>query len=173
MSRLNRVLLACGVAVVAVSVSVTAQAQPAQAQTVKDPKKLPKTGSLSSTVKSDSAAVEVPDVYGGVDPSGEKVPPVSGSFSRVDNDTFRVVVTNNAADKISVSVDAIQKDVDGKKMKSDSFTFTLQPKQSAQRDVVGSEDTVDTALIVRNIKSYAKPTPKATGTPALDMRKNP
>jgi hypothetical protein len=78
----------------------------------------------------------VPEPFGVVDPSGREVSPITGSVSRVDNDTWMMKVVNNSStETYAVDVEVLQSDERGSVVKRDAYSYTLQPKATTSREV--------------------------------------
>lgn len=108
----------------------------ATAQVRKD-KDLPKSGSLSSTRMTGQVSNAVPEPFGVVDPSGKEISPITGSVSRINNDTWEMKVLNNSkSETYSVDVEVIQRDDGGRVVKKDAYTYNLQPESSNGRRVM-------------------------------------
>ena len=103
---------------------------------VRKDKDLPKSGSLSSTRMTGQVSNAVPEPFGVVDPSGREVSPITGSVSRVDNDTWIMKVFNNSStETYTVDVEVLQRDERGSVVKRDAYSYTLQPKATTSREV--------------------------------------
>ena len=123
---------------------------------LQDPDKLPKSGNLSTSLKSGAASAEVPEPFGGEDISGEKEAPITGSVSRTSRDAWTVKVFNNTKDEYSVDLDVIQVNMSGATVKTDSFSYRLKPGQSEEEKVSTGIGARDAELNLRNWKNLSK-----------------
>lgn len=137
-------------------VSSPVMAQPSSGIT--EEKDLPKRGSLSKSITDvhDSRAVDGP--WGGLDAQGGAAAPISGSVSRINQTLWRMKVFNNSDDTYSIDVAVNQFNKQGTKTKSDSFSYTLKPRQSAERDINAPAHTDQASL---DLVSWKKLTPPA------------
>ena len=138
------------------------------AQIVRKEDDLPKSGNLSTSIISGASNAKIPDPFGSVDFSGTEKAPITGSVSRVDADTWRLRVFNNAKDTYTVNLGVVQRDLDGRTVKSDNFSYTLKSGGSQEQDIQSSPAAMGADL---NLRSYHKhgskaPTPSATALPA-------
>lgn len=103
---------------------------------VKKDKDLPATGVLSSTTQGGFAVNNVAEPFGGEDPSGRSVSPITGSVVRGPGDRWFLKVFNNSeADTYSVDVEVIQLNANRAVVKRDAFTYTLKPGSSKEGSV--------------------------------------
>ena len=86
---------------------------------IQDPNTLPPSGNLSTSLKSGAASAEIPQPFGGEDVSGDLLPPITGSVSRVSRDAWSMKVFNNTKDEYSVDVDVLQLNTSGQRVKTD------------------------------------------------------
>ncbi len=112
---------------------------------------LPKSGNLSTSLKSGAVNATIPDIFGGEDISDNNQSPITGSVSRTNNESWTMKVFNNSKDQYSVNLDVIQSDVSGATVKSDSYSYNLKPGRSEQRAVSAGIGARDAAL---NLRSY-------------------
>ena len=133
------ILLAC----------VLAYSLPAAAQ-LTDPKRLPPSGNLSTSLKSGSASAQVPQPFGGQDISGEQLAPITGSVSRTSRDNWTMRVFNNTKDLYSVDLDVIQVNMQGATVKSDSYSYRLHPGESREETISVGIGARDAALNLRH-----------------------
>lgn len=105
-------------------------ADPGVKREIEEDKDLPKKGSLATSSLSGAASATFPDPFGGNDPSGREISPISGSVSRISSEQWEMKVFNNSKDSYSVSVDIIQRDLRGSEVRRDSFSYALKPESS-------------------------------------------
>lgn len=105
------------------------------AQTVPD-KKLPKTGSLSSSYTTGQAANFAEQPFGFDELNREQESPITGSVSRLDKNGLHLKVFNNSQeDTYSVDVEVLQRDDNRTVLKRDYFSYTLPPQGSKTQSV--------------------------------------
>jgi hypothetical protein len=126
-------------------------------------KELPKSGNLSTSVMSGAATTEVPDPFGGIDISDEESAPITGSVSRIDQDTWRMRVYNNSQDVYSVNLGVQQRDDSGRVLKTDNFSYTLKPGTSAEQSIQSASGAYEAGLDLRSYRKLSKP--KSKGAP--------
>jgi hypothetical protein len=124
-------------------------------------KELPKSGNLSTSVMSGAPTTEIPDPFGGVDLDDAESAPITGSVSRIDEDTWRMRVFNNSQDAYSVNLGVQQRDDGGRVIKTDNFSYTLKAGASAEQSIQSASGAFEAALDLRSYqkltKSKAKP----------------
>ena len=126
----------------------------AMAQLV-DPKDLPTSGNLSTSIKSGAAEAENPQPFGGEDVSGDIVAPITGSVSRLSRDTWIMKVFNNTKDEYSVDVDVIQLNTSGSTVKTDSFSYRLKPGESEEESISTGLGARDAELNLRRWRNLS------------------
>lgn len=126
-------------------------------------KELPKSGNLSTSVMSGAATTEVPDPFGGIDIDDAEAAPITGSVSRIDEDTWRMRVFNNSQDVYSVNLGVQQRDDTGRVIKTDNFSYTLKGGTSAERSIQSASGAFEAALDLRSYRKLSKP--KVKGAP--------
>jgi hypothetical protein len=137
------------------AVSLVCLASSASAQ-LTDPRELPKSGNLSTSLKTGSASAGVPEPFGGDDISGERLAPITGSVSRASKDNWTMKVFNNTKDEYSVDLDVIQVDTSGKQVKFDSYSYRLKPGESQQEQISAGIDARDAMLNLRNWRNLSQ-----------------
>ncbi len=130
---------------------------------IEDPKRLPRSGNLSTSLKAGSAMSTVPEPFGGDDISGDKLPPITGSVSRTGRDTWTMKVFNNTKDEYSVDLDVIQVNPRGATVKTDSFSYRLKPGESEQEKVSTGIGAMDAELNLRSWKNLSAQRRKELG----------
>lgn len=134
-----------------------------QAEVKKD-KELPRSGVLSSTTQGGLAVNNVPEPFGGEDPSGREVSPITGSVVKASGERWRLKVTNNSeTDTYTVDVEVVQLNGNRAVVKRDAFTYTLKPKSSKEGSVGSGVGTMTAQLklssyhnlTVRNVERAA------------------
>jgi hypothetical protein len=119
-------------------------------------KKLPKSGTLSASVSSGGATNAIPGAWGADDNGWNGAAPITGSVSRMNPSTWRMFVINESEDEYSVNLSVIQRDQRGTQVKSDSYSYTLKPKQSETRSVSSSTSAVSASLELRSFKNLSE-----------------
>jgi hypothetical protein len=123
-------------------------------EVIKD-KDLPKRGVLASTYAGGQGINDLEEPFGGDDPSGKSVAPITGSVSRASVDSWVIKVFNNSeSDTYSVDVEVAQRDGRDVVCKRDFFTYKLEPKKSNGQPVsagVGSETAQLTLVKYKNL----------------------
>lgn len=110
-------------------------ASKAWAQTVSD-KKLPKTGSLSSTFVTGSSVNVAPEPFGSDNPMGDEQSPITGSVSRVKPGEWQLKVFNNSKDDTyAVDVEVSQFNESFTSVKRDYFSYTIPPQGSKVQSI--------------------------------------
>lgn len=120
-----------------VSVFVLGGVAFAQSEATKK-KELPQSGMLSATGSS-GTHLKTPGVWGGdgltggTSESGDSAP-ISGSVSRTSPGNWKATVQNSSKDTYSADLEVIQVNERGSVVKSDSFSVTLKPGASYERN---------------------------------------
>ena len=83
--------------------------------------------------------------------SEEPTSPITGSVSRVSPGQWVMRVFNNSEDRYSVNLEVAQYNIRGAKIKGDSFSYTLKPKETAERPI-NAESSTDRCEL--NLKSW-------------------
>lgn len=94
-------------------------------------KELPRQGSLSVSAGTGGAGNFGYEMPWGSDNEGSA--PISGSVSRMGQDSWVMKVFNNSEDTYSVNLRVIQSSERNATLKTDSFSYTLKPGQNAER----------------------------------------
>jgi hypothetical protein len=116
---------------------------------VKKDKDLPSRGVLSSTTQGGLAVNNVAEPFGGEDPSGREVSPITGSVVKAAGDRWRLKVFNNSdANTYSVDVEVVQLNSTRALVKRDAFTYVLKPKASKEQTVVSGVGTKTAQLVL-------------------------
>ena len=133
--------------------------------------KMPKSGVLASTIGGEFGASNA-NTWSDVDLSGESKPPLSASVARVGSaGQWKLRVFNNGKNAYSFTVKVVQltRNSDttkpGTPSRSDSFTFSLKPGESAERMVPGGSGAAGAKVVLesyRRLKMRATPTPSAS-----------
>lgn len=118
----------------------------------KKERKLPKSGVLGvyGTAGPGSAKVDVP--WGGVDTTGDKQAPLSGSVNKISADEWTVSVQNNSEDRYSANVTAKLMTDSGQVVKTQSYSLSLKPGETTQRSIRGAAAAKVGSLLLRNWK---------------------
>lgn len=130
------------------------------------PKKLPKMGVLASTGGGALSNYDAPDVWGGNDISGDEEPPIMASIVRTSPEKWTVNITNTTDDPYSISIRFTQTADGGRSLNSNSFSFSLRPKESASESVTANSSSTGGIVTLTNWKNNApkkKPTAEAEG----------
>jgi hypothetical protein len=135
---------------------------------LEDPSKLPPSGNLSTSLKSGAAEAEVPEPFGGEDISGEGLAPITGSVSRVTQDSWSMKVFNNTKDEYSVDLDVFQLNMQGQTVKTDSFSYRLKPGTSEQEKISAGIGARDAELNLRRWKNVSEEKRKRAAQEAED-----
>lgn len=136
---------------------------------VKKDKDLPSSGVLSSTTQGGSAVNNVAEPFGGEDPSGRAVSPITGSVVKGAGERWRVKVFNNSeTDTYSVDVEVNQLNGNKALVKRDAFTFVLKPKGSKDT-TVGSGVGTKTAQLA--LTSYTNLTARKVERAAAEAKR--
>ena len=142
----------------------------------KKKKKLPKSGTLSASVSSGGATNAVPGAWGADENGWNGAAPITGSVSRMNPSTWKMFVINESEDEYSVNLSVVQRDQRGTQVKSDSYSYTLKPKQSESRSVSSATNSVSASLELRSFKNLSdkkrakskKDVPASTGGDATE-----
>jgi hypothetical protein len=129
---------------------------PAVAAPKEKEKDLPKSGNLSTSVTSGAASSTFPDPFGGVGIADEDSAPITGSVSRIDEDTWRMRVFNNSQDVYSVNLGVKQRDDRGATVKTDNFSYTLKPGASAEQTIQSASGAMEADLDLRSYRKVTK-----------------
>jgi hypothetical protein len=141
------------------------------AENVKSEEKvLPRSGSLSQTISGVHGSRAVSEPWGGTDTQGKDQPPISGSVSRISPTRWVMRIFNNSSDAYSVDLSVVQLNRQGNKIKSDSFSYSLKPGQTAERDIAASSLTEQCSLDLRSWKKLGGK-PSGTPTAAVTIKK--
>ena len=131
---------------------------------------LPKRGTLSVSGGGGGQDYSIPGEWGGSDASTGDAPPVSGSVSRINKETWQVRMFNNSKDAYSANVAVIQTDDAFKQVKSDYFSVTLKPGEKDTRTFPAGAGSKSAELKLQGWKNLTphKPAKDATneGAPA-------
>lgn len=112
-------------------------------------KKLPRTGNLAGTTSAGSV-----DFVGNDDAYGGQLNDIGGSVSKVRPGRFTVRVFNNSeSDTYSAHFVLKHLNVKGERIKSESFSYTLAPKKTAERTVSTGPLTDNMMLSLDSVKS--------------------
>lgn len=130
-------------------VTAAATTAPAPAPTAN----LPKSGSLSRSFTGVHGNRSVSEPIGGIDVRGTDPAPISGSCSKITPRKWRMKVFNNSEETFSVNVEVEQRSSAGARLKGDSFSYTLAPGKSEERDLAAYANTADCVL---NLKSWKR-----------------
>ncbi len=141
--------------VVALQVSVVS-AQEGVAGETKKQRDLPKSGTLSTSISTGSVASQIPGVWGGVNAMGDDPAPIAGSVSRSSANSWEMKIFNQSEDTYSVNLAVIQTNDRGSQVRSDSFSYTLKPKQSESRSLPAGTGAVTASLDLRSFKNLSE-----------------
>lgn len=130
--------------------------------TVKKDKDLPKGGVLASTSLTGRASNRADGPFGGEDPSGEVVSPITGSLSRIGKNGWALKVFNNSdKDTYMVEVEVIQSDDREIVCKRDFFTYTLGPQKSNGQSVAAGMGAKAAQLRLSKYRNLTESSAKA------------
>ncbi len=133
-------------------------AMPAQAQergAAAEEEELPESGTLSTSRTQGYVGSEaVDEPWGGVDASGETKSPISGSVSKISAREWKMFVKSNSEFKVYASVQVVQYALNGAKVKTDNFSYTLKPGESVERQVYATPQTASADLKLVSYKIY-------------------
>jgi hypothetical protein len=151
-----------GAAVVFLSATVFA------APSKKEEKVVAKTGVLSTSAKGDRAIVIDTNIETA---QGERNPaqdPIAGSFSRVSQRDWKLVVANNSEDPYSVDITVDQFNSRRAVVKRDHYSYRLAAGETVTRTVAGAANTVDGTVRVDRVVSLVSKAKaaEAAATPA-------
>jgi hypothetical protein len=133
---------------------------------VRKDKDLPKSGSLSSTRMTGQVSNAVPEPFGVVDPSGKEISPITGSVSRINNDTWQMKVYNNSkVDSYSVDIEVIQRDDGGRVVKKDAYTYNLKPQSNNGRQISSGLNARQAELNLVKYKNVTRQSKSTTAAP--------
>lgn len=121
---------------------------------------LPKSGVLSDTFASGRSGVTAPGTWGDSNVLSSDPAPISGSVSKLSNNKWQMRLFNNSEDPYSVSVEVRQIDTNRVVQRRDTFSYTLKPKQSVEREVTAYSPGVDCALELLKWKNLSPPKKK-------------
>ncbi len=143
---------------------VTSAQTPTPTEANKELKSLPKSGLISFSDPGGSMDQSADLPVGGIDTSGNEIPPITGSMNRGKERQWIAVVANNTKEStISANFEARQIDKNGTLIKSDPFSEVLSPGERKERILSGSSRTVSTELQLVSWKDLtvrkASPTP--------------
>ena len=132
--------------VVGLAVSSLSYAAPAT-DTEKDRlKKLPRKGTLSSSITGGTAATTA-DGNWGVDSTATESAPIGGSASKISKTQWLRKVTNNSQKRsFKVKVELVQTDVKGNRLKGNHYTYTLKPGEETSQRVDVLANTANCTL---------------------------
>lgn len=126
--------------------------------------KLPKSGVIASTLPAGGFGKKGYSTWTDTDIEGKKTAPISASVSRVDSKNWNLKVTNNSEeDTFSVSIKVDQVGKSGSSVKSDSFSYSLKPKESVDRPVVGAQNASGAQVVLENFKRLNSKAPSHKG----------
>jgi hypothetical protein len=137
---------------------------PSASPTPDEMAKLPKSGVLAST-EGGQYGKSTNTTWSDVDISGDKMAPLSASVSRVGTEEWRLRVFNNGKNSYSFTVRVVQLTQSLSTSKSDSFTFSLKPGESAERTVRTGSGATGAKVILdsyKKLKTRATPSPSAS-----------
>ena len=154
--RMNRILKAFWSSVVLLAMVTPALAEPSQA------KDLPKKGVLSVSGGGGGQDYKIPGEWAGQDATTGDAPPVSGSVSRINKESWQVKMFNNSKDVYSASIAVIQYDEAVKQIKSDYFSITLKP---GEKDVRTFSAAAGSKTAELNLQRWKNLTPHKKETP--------
>ena len=120
-------------------------------------KEVPKTGTLSSSVSGGHGTAEV-DLPWQENVFSDERPPLTGSVSRIGAQQWIAKLFNNSEDRYSVSAEVAQYNAKGVKIKSDSYSVVLKPKEVNEREIRGELYTDRANLNLRSWKNLSQKT---------------
>jgi len=123
-------------------------------------KELPQSGSLSSSRIGGGEGVAVEGAWGGVEPFAAEKNPITGSVSRRNVRDWIMKVFNNSEDTYRVTVAVVQLDKGNKKLKSNTYSYTLKGGESKEREFTARPGTEQCALELKNWKNLTPPKPE-------------
>jgi hypothetical protein len=109
-------------------------------------KDLPKSGLLSGTYSLETDSTAVSEPWGNTGSAANSNSPITGSVSRISKQQWKASVFNNSEDSFSVSVKVKQIDSRGSVVKSDYFSASLKPKNSAERQFSSASSALNAEL---------------------------
>ena len=134
----------------------------------REKKKLPKSGILSISGSAGYGSYKLPAAWGESENTEGNNAPLAGSVTKVGQKQWKAKVTNQSKeDQYSFGARVLQLSMKGDKVKTDSFSGTLKPKESIERVFTAHANSVSAALELSNWKkkSLAKPTPSGSPPP--------
>jgi hypothetical protein len=131
-----------------------AQQPPAQeTESQKKEKRLPKSGVLAVSKQGGAGSKEVPMPWGGVDQQGEEVAPIGGSVYKFNSEEWEAKISNNSkTDRYSANISVQLYNELGSVVKTQSFSLSLAPGESAVRKVKGAASAKSGQLTLRSWK---------------------
>lgn len=136
---------------------------------VKKDKELPSRGVLSSTTQGGFAVNNVAEPFGGEDPSGRSVSPITGSVVKGPGDRWILKVFNNSeTDTYSVDVEVIQLNGNRALVRRDAFTYLLKPGTSKEGSVSSGVGTKTAQL---TLSSYHNLTARKVERDAAESKR--
>lgn len=134
-------------------------AQDSAAEIGKKEKKpeLPKSGLLSSTGDAGYTQKSISGPW--ADSLGTGAAPVSGSCSKLSGVDWLMRIFNSSKDEYSVDLQVVLRDADGKKLKTENYSYRLKAGQNEERKVYGAtgSQTCDLALLSWKKKERREP----------------
>lgn len=122
----------------------------------KDKAALAKSGTLSSSIDAGFADTKAAEPWGG-DAIGAQAAPISGSVSRLNQREWGLYILNESEDKYRLHVEVAQYSKTGRKIKGDSFSYTLKPGAKVQRTVRSAQGTQRADLKLKSWKNLTPP----------------
>lgn len=121
----------------------------------KEEAELPQSGSLASSVAGGYGNSKVAEPWGGSVIEGNA--PLAGSVSKLSDREWRMRLFNNSEDTYDASVEVVQYDQRGSRLKSDNFSFRIKGGNSVERTVSSRSSTYNAEV---KLKSWKNLTPK-------------
>jgi len=122
---------------------------------VESSKDLPKTGDLAASLSGGYGSRELAEPWGGVDERGDETSPITGSISKRNTREWTMRVFNNSDDPYSVQLQVQLYGRTGGATKTDTFSYSLKPKSSAERTILAPVGTEEARLALLSWKNLA------------------
>ena len=120
-------------------------------------RELPQTGVLSGTGGGAAAGVAMEGPWGGTSLEGkDSGNPIGGSVSRLSDRDWVAKVANSSEDRYRVTVAVVQYDERNRRLKSDTFSLSLQPKETVERPFRANPSTSHSMLELKSWKRFPK-----------------
>jgi len=114
--------------------------------------KLPPSGLIAGSKTGEYGGTQIDGPWGGIDTSGSKKDPITGSCAKSDPFNWKVKVFNNTKDRYNVNLGLIQFDVRNRELKTDTFFAAIPAGQKMERVYAAHPDATQCAVKLNNWK---------------------